>query len=134
MPAPIRGRPNFLPRRNCDAPRSFSLNNGFKQSAGEGARSGSAFLSFYRTPRSPRQFVIADVTKDSTDAILGGCTVKLYRVMDNAAFMETVSDPVTGAFSFSVPSNGWVCYAVAYKAGAPDVAGTTVNTLVGVAT
>lgn len=72
---------------------------------------------------------ITGVTRDSAGAALGGCTVQLFRTIDDAFRSEVVSDgsgnyvlypDVTGPF-----------YVVAYKAGAPDVAGTTVNTLVG---
>lgn len=77
-----------------------------------------------------KSFLISGVTKDSTGAALGGCTVKLYTTVDDVERYDTVSD-ASGNFSFSVPSNGWAWYAVAYKAGSPDVAGTTKNTLVG---
>lgn len=131
MPAPARRALHFLPRLNGDAPGSFGLNAGFKHSAGEGARAGSAFLSFYRTPRSSRAFIISGITKDSTGAPIGGCTVKLYTATDDVLRYTAISDLATGAYSFSVPSNGWTFYAVAYLAGSPDVAGTTVNTLKG---
>jgi hypothetical protein len=42
-----------------------------------------------------------------------------------------ISDPSTGAYTFYLALN-IPCYVVAYKVGAPDVGGTTVNTLVSV--
>jgi hypothetical protein len=71
---------------------------------------------------------ITGVTKDSAGSPLAGCTVQLFRTFDDAYRSEVVSDgsgtyvlypDVTGPF-----------YLVAYKVGAPDVAGTSVNTLV----
>jgi hypothetical protein len=76
-----------------------------------------------------RAFTIAGVTRDSSGAALAGVTVKLFSATDDVARYSTVSD-ANGNYSFSVPSNGWTWYAIAYKAGAPDVAGTTANTLV----
>lgn len=75
---------------------------------------------------------IVGVTKDGTGAIIGSATVKLYRTVDDLLMDLCVSDAVTGAYSFSAIGLAETYYAVAYKAGAPDLSGTTVNTLVGV--
>lgn len=74
---------------------------------------------------------IAGVTKDSTGAALGGCTVKLFRTSDDVWIATTTSDG-SGNYSFTVPNTATTYYVVAYKAGSPDVTGTTVNTLLGV--
>lgn len=74
--------------------------------------------------------VISGITKDSTGAILGSCTVKVYGTTDDIEVDSAVSDAVTGAYAVGVPTSGNY-YIVAYKAGSPDVAGTTVNTLTG---
>lgn len=95
------------------------------------ARTGGAppFLRHLATASAPQSFAIAGVTKDSAGAILGGCVVQLFRTVGDAFVTEVVSDPTTGAYS--IPAGpGESYYIVAYKAGAPDVAGTTVNTLV----
>lgn len=72
---------------------------------------------------------ISGITKDSTGAVLGSCTVKLYETATDLLLQTTISDAVTGAYAFfltpSIP-----CYVVAYKVGAPDVTGVTLNTLV----
>jgi hypothetical protein len=81
-----------------------------------------------------QQCVISGVTKGSTGSVLGSCAVELFTTTDDVLFARTTSDATTGAYSFSVPSNGWAFYCVAYKAGSPDVAGTTVNTLYGTLT
>ncbi len=78
---------------------------------------------------SDRAYKIAGVTKDSSGIVLGGCIVTLYYTLNDAAVGDVLSDPTTGAYSFSVGPN-LACYIVAYKAGSPDVAGTTVNTLI----
>lgn len=72
---------------------------------------------------------LSGVTRDSAGAILGGCTVELFSTSSDLLMLSTVSDAVTGIYLFSVPDAG-PYYIVAYKAGAPDVAGTSVNTLV----
>jgi hypothetical protein len=73
------------------------------------------------------------VTKDSTGAILGGCSVDLFYSVSKAYAGTVISDAVTGAYVFNgitldatevIPT----FFVVAYKAGTP-VFGTTVNTL-----
>lgn len=68
------------------------------------------------------------VTKDSAGVALGDCVVQLFTTFDDAIVQERMSD-ASGNYEFNV-GLGRVYYVVAYKAGAPDVAGTTVNTLV----
>lgn len=72
---------------------------------------------------------ITGVTMDSTGAALGSCVVQLFRSSNDLLIEESTSDG-SGNYSFTLPIAG-PFYIVAYKAGAPDVAGTTVNTLVG---
>ena len=72
---------------------------------------------------------IRGVTKDSTGAALGNCTVHLFRSADDSKSAEGVSD-ASGNYRLDA-SDRLTHYAVAYKAGSPDVAGTTVNTLTG---
>ena len=78
------------------------------------------------------QYVISGVTKDSTGAILGSCNVQLFETITDQYISDTTSDATTGAYTFrNVSPMSRAYYIVAYKAGSPDVAGTTVNTLVG---
>jgi hypothetical protein len=72
---------------------------------------------------------IVGITRDATGAPLAGCTVDLFRTLDDVKMDTAVSD-AGGNFAFSV-SLSTAYYLVAYKVGAPDVAGVTVNTLVG---
>lgn len=83
-------------------------------------------------PIAPISLFISGVTKDSAGAILGSCVVKLYRTLTDQELEATVSDSVTGAYSFNSVGPGLTYYVVAYKPGAPDVMGTTLNTLVGI--
>jgi len=82
-------------------------------------------------PIPPTQFRLTGTTKDATGAALGSCTVDWFRTSDDVRLDTTTSD-ASGLFEFRTagqPPNAY--YLVAYKAGAPDVAGVTVNTLVG---
>jgi hypothetical protein len=81
-------------------------------------------------PLPATRLSISGITKDSTGTPLGNCAVALYRTVDDL-FLERVTSDGSGNYSFSSVGLGEAYYVVAYKAGAPDVAGTTVNTLVG---
>jgi hypothetical protein len=71
---------------------------------------------------------ITGVTKDSAGAALGGCTVQLFRTVDDSYRSEAISD---GAGNYTLyPDVTGPFYLVAYKPGAPDVGGTTANTLI----
>lgn len=87
--------------------------------------------STVRQPMPPAEFFqISGQTKDSAGAPLGGCTVDLF-VTATDVRIETVTSNADGYFYFKSPAQAATHYVVAYKAGAPDVAGTTLNTLVG---
>jgi len=75
-----------------------------------------------------QHFTITGVTRDSTGAALGSCVVDLFRTVDDSVAGRTVSD-ASGNYKIEA-TPALTHYAVAYKAGSPDVAGTTVNTLV----
>jgi hypothetical protein len=86
--------------------------------------------TFRLVPMTPWQSQkISGTTKDSTGAALGSCVVDLFYTRDDTLAAKVTSD-ANGAFAFLIGPN-LSCYIVAYKAGSPDVAGTTVNTLVG---
>ena len=70
------------------------------------------------------------VTKDSTGAPLGNCEVDLFNSATDMVLDQTMSD-ANGNYDFRSASLTTQYYVVAYKAGSPDVAGTTVNTLIG---
>ena len=73
---------------------------------------------------------ITGTTRDSTGAALANCDVKLVRARDNA-IVDEVTSGADGSFTFQTASPHETYFLVAYLVGSPDVAGTTVNTLVG---
>jgi hypothetical protein len=75
-------------------------------------------------------FSIDGITKDSAGTVLGGCTLDLFDATTDAMLQTMVSD-ANGVYSFQVQP-GKTYYIVAYKTGAPDLSGTTINTLTGV--
>jgi len=79
-------------------------------------------------------WMLTGITKDSTGAVLGSCVVHLFYTDTDILVNEVTSDPTTGAFSFLIGPNAGKFYLVAYKPGSPDVAGTSINTLMPVAT
>lgn len=79
-----------------------------------------------------RALIIAGISRDANGAVLGGCTVKLFATATDVLKETQISDAVTGAYQFSSILEPGTYYLVEYKAGSPDVAGTSVNTLVGV--
>jgi hypothetical protein len=98
---------------------------------GKARRGGMCPLMPGMTPPPATKLLISGVTKDSSGAALAGCTVSLYRTSDDVLMEKTNSDG-SGAYRFSAVGLSETYYVVAYKAGSPDVAGTTVNTLTGV--
>jgi hypothetical protein len=82
--------------------------------------------SYQQTDWYRSNSTLVGVTRDSTGAVLGNVEVVLYSTID-VVIGSQYSD-ASGNFSFQNPGTG-PFYIVAYKTGAPDVAGTTVNTL-----
>jgi hypothetical protein len=74
-------------------------------------------------------FAISGFTRDSSGAVLPFCTVTVFRTADGSVAAVGQSD--ANGYYLLYASSALAHYVVAYKAGAPDVAGTTVNTLVG---
>lgn len=68
-------------------------------------------------------------TKNSVGTLLPGCTVDLFDTATNTLRDTCVSD-VNAYYEVSAYIDG-PFYIVAYLAGTPDVAGTTVNSLIG---
>lgn len=82
-------------------------------------------------PLPARYLKIFGVTKNSAGAVLAGCTVKLYETPTDR-YVETTTSDESGNYEFRSASLTMTYYVVAYKAGSPDVAGVTVNSLIGV--
>lgn len=93
-------------------------------------RSGNLTRPFKSPSFSTSNLTLSGITKDSSGSILGSCVVQLFITANDLLVTETISDASTGSYSFNILVSG-PFYIVAYKAGSPDVAGTTVNTLLG---
>lgn len=76
-------------------------------------------------------FSISGITKDSTGTPIASCDVELFETGSEKFLNRTTSDG-SGNYSFVVPSNSGNFWVRAYKVGAPDVAGTTINNIVAV--
>jgi len=76
--------------------------------------------------QSMKKFV--GITRDSAGAVLGGAVVQAFLTASDLFLRELTSD-AGGYFDLGSQYSAQNHYLVAYKAGSPDVAGTTVNTL-----
>ena len=79
----------------------------------------------YRSPGGFCNTALTGISRDSTGAALGACRVELWQ---GNVIKDGVLSDAAGAFTFLNPGSG-PFYIIAYKAGSPDVAGTTINTL-----
>lgn len=86
-----------------------------------------------RVPAPAQKYSIAGITKDVNSAALPGCVVHLFQTA-NDIIQDATTSGADGSYAFTgaAVSPALDQYAVAYKPGSPDVAGTTVNTLRGV--
>lgn len=87
----------------------------------------------------PARYLIAGVTRDAAGAPLGGCTVHVFE-KESGLFRDEVISDANGNYAVDVSGPDAVdaesglpltFQCVAYLPGSPDVAGVTVNTLVG---
>lgn len=74
-------------------------------------------------------FFIRGTSRDSAGVALANCIIQGFRTSDDLYVGQVVSD-AAGNFALPTPYSGTAHYLVAYKAGSPDVAGTSVNTIV----
>lgn len=76
---------------------------------------------------APTIWVLSGVSRDGTGATLASCQVLVFSTVNKEFIAETTSD---GSGNWSVyVTRGWPFFLVEYKAGSPDVAGTSVNTI-----
>ena len=78
-----------------------------------------------------RNFTVSGVTRDAGGAALGNCWVELFSSATDMVVAKQFSD-ASGNFSFVQPGTG-PFYLIAYLTGAPDIGGTSLNTLMPVA-
>lgn len=83
-----------------------------------------------RLSRRAVAYAITGIARTASGAALAGATISLFRTSDHAYIGQTTSAG-DGRYTFTVPDATTQYFAVAYKAGSPDVMGTTVNTLHG---
>jgi hypothetical protein len=72
--------------------------------------------------------ILSGVSRDATGAALGSVRVLIFRTEDNSFVGETLSSVSNGSWSILL-NKGGPFFVVEYKAGSPDIAGTSVNTL-----
>lgn len=88
-----------------------------------------SFSDSYAPIFEEKNWVISGVTRDAGGVALASCAVELFNTATDAKEQAAVSDG-GGNYSFVVDKTQRY-YVVAYKAGAPDLSGTTINTLAG---
>ena len=84
----------------------------------------------FRSAKFYGRFGISGVTRDSTGVALGSCEVRLFKADASEALVATTTSDGSGNYSFSLGINSGYYWIEAYKSGSPDVAGTSVRTLV----
>jgi hypothetical protein len=121
------GRTSFAaPRKSDYGPRGA---RGTPLARSGTGRIGGIAKAFRSQSFATTSIYVRGITKDSTGTPLGACPVHLFRTSDDVEVDQSVSDG-SGNYSLVCAGSG-TFYVVAYKPGAPDVAGTTVNTLIG---
>ena len=81
-----------------------------------------------KAPQFFGSFSLSGVTRNSSGVALGNCVVDLFLNSEDTLVATTVSDG-SGNYRFTLSGNSQTYFVRAYKAGSPDVAGTSVNTL-----
>ena len=81
-----------------------------------------------RPPTS--RYLISGVTRNASGNALGGCTVEVFESVSNLFRGSTTSDG-SGNYAVEISGDmGITFFANAYLSSSPNVAGTTINTLV----
>lgn len=140
VPAPNMGNPNYrftsqtlgsgmgkiFPRANPRNPGvNFAL--AFATPLAEPIVQPLTDARLYLLEEGTLNMVLSGVTRDSTGAALGNCRVMIFRTEDNSFVTETTSN-ASGVWSVSLMKGG-PFFEVCYKAGSPDLSGTSLNTL-----
>lgn len=90
-----------------------------------GFRSPVPMADFYIPRKQPARYVINGTTYDDTGAALAGVTVEVFETLANRLVAVVVSDASGNYYADVSASPGTTFFAVGYKTGSPDVAGTT---------
>jgi hypothetical protein len=124
-------RPEFRARRRTDPFEITWRRSGFLGRADMAifdAPANQFEYSDYRSGKSTPK-MITGTAYDANGNVLAGATIMLFNTA-TGLLVETVTADAAGYFRIGDP-NGVACFIVAYLAGAPDVFGTTTNTLTG---
>ena len=126
MPAQYPGVPrgrfalrNGVGRRMVD--RLGWNSNPIKSPRGEGT-----FIS----PKFYGKFTLSGITRDSVGSPLGLCDVRLFKADNFDQEVGFTTSDAGGNFTFNLGTNEGYYWIEAYKAGSPDLASTSVRTLV----
>ena len=139
MPSQIRRSPGFRPgivgagNRAWDGfGEHYSLSQCASPLSVRADGAGVAFLAIDKTTvweEAFRGWALTGQTLDASSVALPGCRVEGFITGPDTYIGDVISDG-SGNFSIPVGFNSSRFYLVAYLPGSPDVAGTTVNTLV----
>jgi hypothetical protein len=141
VPDDIRLEPEWLDHDFYDYPQdeSFKLSgfvNGWWPGIGGMDASGNEWLVpvAFDQPEivsgATSRYGFSGVTRDAYGTVITGATVRLFRTSDSLLVDSVTSNAVTGAFVITTPYWPDAHFIVASKSGVPDLAGTTVQTLV----
>lgn len=83
--------------------------------------------TYYPVSGANGRLAISGFTRDAAGGILPGCVVKLFRTADDVLQTTVTSDG--NGYYVATTSYADSHYLVVYRVGPPDIAGTTVNTL-----
>lgn len=83
----------------------------------------------FARPTTTARFTLSGVVKDEDGAVVVGASVHLYESATDVLVAVTTS-VAGGVYAFDYGNNAGFFYARAYRAGSPDLFGTTLETLV----
>ena len=134
----VRREADYLECVDATAPASFvspwwPQGDGFCGDSGDasfGLLHAEQWSPFDPAGGASSRFGVTGITRDQYGSILGGVTVKLFRTGNDEKLDQTVSD-AAGLYLLNTPYYPETHYLLFYKAGSPDVFGSSVNTLIG---
>jgi len=94
-------------------------------------RTGAHFSSV--RDQVKQRWLLTGFTRNSSSAAVANAVVSVFNTQ-NKDLVATATSDVNGFYSLTLDGNSSARYAVAYFADSPDLAGTTVNTLIPVLT
>jgi hypothetical protein len=110
------------------APRNISGGSAGLYYVGNDASIGNRFAPPPQESGGQQMRKFIGITRDSAGNTLGNAVVHVY-LTNNDQFLRLLNSDSGGYFEACSEYQGVNHYLVAYKAGSPDIAGTTVNTL-----